>query len=118
MYPSVRKCPEEMNHFKPDGPSGIQDCFTTSGVAGTQQTSGVKNITTHSLPEELVASIPVHNGEDTSSEGLQVCFENTHTLSGLWNYQILLLVDGQISGQNPIIQPRFACPKIGIFLIS
>ena len=32
--------------------------------------------------------------------------------AGLWNYQILLLVHGQVNSQNPFVQPRFTCPKI------
>ena len=36
-------------------------------------------------------------------------------LSGVWNYQILLLVHGQVNGQNPFVQPRFTCRKIVIF---
>ena len=35
--------------------------------------------------------------------------------TGLWNYQILLLVHGQVNGQNPLDQPRFTCLKIDIF---
>ena len=35
--------------------------------------------------------------------------------SGVRNYQILLLVEGQVNGQNPLVQPRFTCPKIDIF---
>ena len=27
----------------------------------------------------------------------------------------LLLVHGQVTGQNPLVQPRFTCPKIVIF---
>ena len=38
--------------------------------------------------------------------------------SGLWNYQILLLVNGQVNGQNPLVQPRLTCLKIDIFLSS
>ena len=33
----------------------------------------------------------------------------------MWNYQILLLVHGQVNGQNPLAQPRFTCPKIDVF---
>ena len=33
----------------------------------------------------------------------------------MWNYQILLLTHVQVSGQNPLVQPRFTCPKIDIF---
>ena len=45
---------------------------------------------------------------------------NKHTIfspinSGMRNYQILLLVQGQVNGQNPLVQPRFTCPKIVIF---
>ena len=28
----------------------------------------------------------------------------------------LLFVHGQVSGQSPLVQPRFTCPKIDIFL--
>ena len=35
--------------------------------------------------------------------------------AGLWNYQILLLVHGQLNGQNPLVQPRFTCPKTDIW---
>ena len=34
---------------------------------------------------------------------------------GLWKYQILLLVHGQINGQNPFAQPRVTCPKLTFF---
>ena len=37
--------------------------------------------------------------------------------TGLWYYQILLLVHGQVNGQNPLVQPRFNCPKIDIFFL-
>ena len=33
----------------------------------------------------------------------------------LWNYQILLFVHGQVNGQNPLVQQRFACSKTDIF---
>ena len=33
-------------------------------------------------------------------------------LTGVRNYQISLLVHGQVNGQNPHVQPRFTCPKI------
>ena len=36
----------------------------------------------------------------------------------LLNYQFLLHVHGQVNDQNPLVQPRFTCPKIDIFLIS
>ena len=47
-------------------------------------------------------------------------FEKAHLslCSGLWNYQILLVVHGQIKGENPLVQPRFTYPKINIFLTS
>ena len=38
--------------------------------------------------------------------------------AGLWNYQILLLVHGQVHSQIRLVQPRFTCPKINIFVIS
>ena len=38
--------------------------------------------------------------------------------AGLWNYQILLFVHGQVNGQNPLVQTRFIRPKFYIFLIS
>ena len=36
-------------------------------------------------------------------------------ISGLWKYQISLLVHGQVKGQNPFVHQKFTCPKIGIF---
>ena len=39
------------------------------------------------------------------------------TDTGLWNYQILLLVHGEVNGQNPLVQPTFTCQKIDSFLI-
>ena len=39
----------------------------------------------------------------------------TLTNPGVRNYQILLLVHGQVNGQNPLVQPRSTCPKIVIF---
>ena len=36
----------------------------------------------------------------------------------LWNYQTLLFVHRQENGQNLLVQSRFTCPKIYIFLIS
>ena len=38
-----------------------------------------------------------------------------YCITGVWNYQILLLVHGQVNGQNPLVQPRFTCQKIVIF---
>ena len=38
-------------------------------------------------------------------------------LAGVWNYQILLLVHGQVNGRNPLDQPRFTCLKIGIYFL-
>ena len=44
--------------------------------------------------------------------------------AGLWKYQILLLAHEQVdcdhllvqvNGQNPLVQPKFTCPKIGNF---
>ena len=35
--------------------------------------------------------------------------------AGLWNYQILLFVHGQVNGQNPLVQTRFTRPKFYIF---
>ena len=29
--------------------------------------------------------------------------------TGLWNYQILILVNGQVNVQYPLVQPRFTC---------
>ena len=40
------------------------------------------------------------------------------TSTGLWNYQILLLVYREVNGQNPLVQPGFTCLKIDIFLMS
>ena len=40
------------------------------------------------------------------------------SIAGLWNYQILFFVNGQVNGQNPLVQQRFTCPNIDIFLIS
>ena len=34
----------------------------------------------------------------------------------LVEFSNILLVHGQIKGQNPLVQPRFTCPKIDIFL--
>ena len=36
----------------------------------------------------------------------------------LLNYQILLIVHWQVSGQNLLDQPRFTCPKMDLFHIS
>ena len=48
-----------------------------------------------------------------------VCVQyNEKSIAGVWNYQILLLVHGQVNGQNPenpLVQPRFTCPKIVVF---
>ena len=54
-------------------------------------------------------------------------------MPGLWKYQISLLahgqvnglvygqvnglVHGQVNGLNPLVQPKFTCPKIGIFFL-
>ena len=38
-----------------------------------------------------------------------------NALARMWNYQILLLVQGQVNGQNSLAQPRFTCPKICIY---
>ena len=38
--------------------------------------------------------------------------------AGLWNYQILWLVHGQVNDQHPLVQPKFTkftCPKNGHF---
>ena len=34
---------------------------------------------------------------------------------GVWNYQILLLVHGQVNDPNPLVLSRFTCPKTDIF---
>ena len=65
-------------------------------------------------------AIPVIDGCVAANEVFTLSLEPfTGTISpGLWNNQIILLVHGQVNGQNPLAQQRFACLKIDIFLIS
>ena len=46
-----------------------------------------------------------------------ISFKGRCIYTGMWNYQILLLVHGQVNGQNPLAQPRFTCPKINGFFL-
>ena len=55
------------------------------------------------------------------SDPIGSCANQVYLLSmqnaGLWNYQILFLVHGQVNGRNPLVQPRFTYPKIGIYFL-
>ena len=44
--------------------------------------------------------------------------KNANLFPGLWNYKILLLVQGQVNGQNILVQASFDYLKIDVFLIS
>ena len=54
----------------------------------------------------------------SSADPAEVFYKHFNVIPGLWNYQILLLVHGQVSGQNLHVQPKFTCPKVDIFLAS
>ena len=54
---------------------------------------------------------------DIATEVINLSTISQHHDAGVWNYQILLLVHGQVNGQNPLVQPRFTCPKILIFFL-
>ena len=60
-------------------------------------------------------ALQVLRGHDTLG-----CFSDSSvqctTFAGLWNYQILLLEHRQVSGHNPLVQPRFFCQKLIFFI--
>ena len=75
-----------------------------------------QSVCMHSLVKAVIYASDVQTLRSKTKYPDKTVHSKPLLYAGLWNYQILFLVRGQVNGQNPLVQPRFTYLKIDIFL--